>query len=442
MLEAGGILIIMCSIFFIGALSQGILSIFYTRYLKDASDMEKPGKKLMKLSKLRYETSYYLNGTVHNAKSMVHSMMEHYRLAGMRLWTWQHIGTAAECICGAAGLAIGGSYILGMYIPAVRNVIPLGGKTALVHVLVGMSCVVMLGIWQQVLDNQGKRKRLELAMVDYFDNNKYHQLSREIALSGRVREIVGNRGRTEDPGSAMAAGRLASGMAAMSGVSGTAGVSGTSGMNGTEGRNGGIGGANMSGTAKEASFADSETEREAASTETLEKSEKKGRTSRKKSVGSVKAEKSAENMTKSDDSPANAIMEPETNMEKVRVSETEETKEAVKEEVLPKKTPGKTVKRRTTAARKISGDVIVSMNRDSSEIRKADEKETDAFSVEKTSGRAGESEAAATGIGADAGARKKSAAGAGRESAETRTAPVTEKEEQLLSLLREYLDMQ
>ncbi|MBE5921696.1 MAG: hypothetical protein E7269_02965 [Lachnospiraceae bacterium] len=201
MFEAGGILIVMCSAFLIGMISQGILSMFYQSNLKDASDMERPGKKLMKLSNLRYETSYYLNGTVHNAKSMVYSMLENYKMAGLKLWTWHHLGMVAQLLCGLIAVAVGALYVLGIYVPAVKNALPISGQSAAIHVCAGLACVVMLEIWQRNLDNSKKRKRLEMIMVDYFDNERYHQLGREIALSGRVRGIVGDRGMNEDPGS-------------------------------------------------------------------------------------------------------------------------------------------------------------------------------------------------------------------------------------------------
>ncbi|MCD8118772.1 MAG: hypothetical protein LUE29_04710 [Lachnospiraceae bacterium] len=201
MLETGGILIVMGVIFAVGAVGEGILSLFYRRYLRDTADMGRPGKKLVKLTKLRYETSYYLNGTVHNAKTMVNGMLEHYRLAGLRLWTWHHMATLAAFLCGVTGFAIGGTYVIGRYVPEVKEFLHLSGMNALIYTLAGAALAAMLIFWQNLLDNRTKRRRLETNLVDYFDNEKFHQLGREIALSGRVREIAGDRGRREDPGS-------------------------------------------------------------------------------------------------------------------------------------------------------------------------------------------------------------------------------------------------
>ncbi len=150
----------------VGLVSKGVVSCSLKRLTKAAENMGKSTHPLMRLVRAKYEHTCMISERVQNVEVFVEKYIYEYKIAGVRLHSWQRLERAGAWGCLAAGLlAAGAEYALrgGMNDQILRNA------------AYGAAMGLLLFLMRIAMDEPYRLKAIRTYMVDYLDNFCAHK---------------------------------------------------------------------------------------------------------------------------------------------------------------------------------------------------------------------------------------------------------------------------
>lgn len=162
----------------IGIVSKAIAQITLKRLVKAASNMNKSNHPLMRLVRAKFEHACMVSDKVENVPAFVEKYLYEYRVAWMKLHTWQRLEINAvwlSILIGAMGAGVS-FYIDGMQ----DQVIQYGAM--------GAAGAILLFIIHKATDESYRMNAAKVYMVDYLENVCAHRYAKAYHSDERHRE--------------------------------------------------------------------------------------------------------------------------------------------------------------------------------------------------------------------------------------------------------------
>ena len=151
----------------LGVFSKALETARLRKLLRQTGSMGTVKDKYLKQWKVKFENLYRSSGQVENIPIYVEKNLKQYRFMGIRLGSFGRVNRLTATLVGLLGAA--SSFLIYWY----------GGesRTVSLYVISGILLGGAMLWWEQACDTAGKEKRLELFILDYYEN----------ILAGRLR---------------------------------------------------------------------------------------------------------------------------------------------------------------------------------------------------------------------------------------------------------------
>ncbi len=168
----------MAFLFAMGIISKCIVNGFYINKLEQAKNMAHSSDKLLKKICVVYENNLEIKGSIRNVEAFVKRSFLGTRIAGMKVSAFMHCSELCKLLA-----------IIFSAVSAIVHYLTEGvTDRVLMDAGFGIYCILLLTLFERVIDVKEKQKQLELILVDYLENVLRNKQSAKIAS-----EINGNR---------------------------------------------------------------------------------------------------------------------------------------------------------------------------------------------------------------------------------------------------------
>ncbi len=162
-LAKGIFLYLMAGVCGAGILLKLLLTSYYNRQLRQASNMNRAKKRWLLKMQQEYADCMDMHGKVNNVDIFVDKYVEGKKFMGIMLSTWDKIGGQAWVLC--AGLLVMAA-VSGIFYQVDREAI-------LFTFFIGIWTVIVDIVVDNVANLVEKRKQLKRNLMDYFDNHAW-----------------------------------------------------------------------------------------------------------------------------------------------------------------------------------------------------------------------------------------------------------------------------
>ncbi len=150
----------------LGVLCKGVVWISYRRLMKATESAGKSANGLTQKLRMKFENCYRLNLNVQNISAFVDKYLQHYKVLGLRVHTWNQL---VRVFAVGIGLVTVGA-CLGLYFIGDQALL-----TAL-YAAAGIGSVMLLGLLECLLDVKDKQRMAATNLMDYLDNTLSNRL--------------------------------------------------------------------------------------------------------------------------------------------------------------------------------------------------------------------------------------------------------------------------
>lgn len=159
-------------------LSRGMLSHTYRRLIRAAEDMGRSDHRLMKSLRMKFDTFYRLKIGVADVNIFVERYLQHYRVLGLRLRTWESVGNLCMLLSMITGL---GGAVCAMAMELDRTAV----FSSLFAGIFGNGLILAFDCLYEI---QNKRELLRIDMMDFLANIYKPRLENETFHAQMVEE--------------------------------------------------------------------------------------------------------------------------------------------------------------------------------------------------------------------------------------------------------------
>lgn len=159
-------------------LEKGMLGHTYKRLIRAASDMGRSEHRLMKTLRMKFDTCYQLKIGVTDVEVFVEKYLQHYRVLGMRLRTWETVGNLLMLLSILTGL---GGAVAAMALGLDRNLV-------FVSLFTGIFGNGLILVFDCIYEIPDKRNILRIDILDFLENVYKPRLENETFHAQMVEE--------------------------------------------------------------------------------------------------------------------------------------------------------------------------------------------------------------------------------------------------------------
>lgn len=159
-LEQGMILYVMAAICAIGVISRLATNHFYKSLIRQSDNLATARDKQLQQMKTKYESIYRMNCGIKNTEVFVSKMQQQYRIAGIRLSSWENCSIYSA----AVAFLIGAISALVLYLN--KGTV----QTCILYLAGGSLMAAGMLVLSGLMGTGSNREQLETALVHYFEN--------------------------------------------------------------------------------------------------------------------------------------------------------------------------------------------------------------------------------------------------------------------------------
>ena len=148
--------------FLAGIVVNGVLRNSIQELINDTEEMETTRNSFLKQMKLRYKNCMRIGHEIHNTEAFAGKYMEKYRNYGISIHGYEKIISVCSGLC-----VIGG--VVGAFYDRAHT---------MEFLLLGFLAMYIVNGLKRMLDIYGKKRKITLNIVDYFEN-KYYAVTKE-----------------------------------------------------------------------------------------------------------------------------------------------------------------------------------------------------------------------------------------------------------------------
>ncbi len=179
-LERGLALYGVCFVLFMGICTKWLTNHTYKKLLVQSENFSAVKDRGLKQLKSRYESTYRLNGSVHNVPVFIEKQLGQLSVLGMRLRRLENLTLPLALLCFLVGM--GSSLLVFLYNGSLQMMVTQFAAGVLAGiVLVAVECL---------LDTGAKRELLFVQVQDYLENSLEVQLKQPASAPETVSESV------------------------------------------------------------------------------------------------------------------------------------------------------------------------------------------------------------------------------------------------------------
>lgn len=170
----------MAFLFAMGILSKCIINGFYINKLEQAKNIPHSNDKLLKKICVIYENNLEIKGSIRNVEAFVKRSFLGTRIAGMKISSFMYCSELCKLLA-----------IIFSAISAIAHYLTEGiTDEVIMDAGFGIYCILLLTLFERVIDVKEKQEKLEFILVDYLENVLRNKKS---GHAKKVSELNGNR---------------------------------------------------------------------------------------------------------------------------------------------------------------------------------------------------------------------------------------------------------